>query len=305
MKPFSSDDGIQNDADSQSGGTATMSTAAAQKRNSLNSSNGSQFDAQDRSDRQFANDVEVGKVYVVLPAYNEEGGLPDLLNAIKSVFAINGRDYHVIVVDDCSTDGTAEVARNASFDMPLTLVQHAVNQNLPGALRTGFETAMKFAADNDIVITMDGDNTHPPAIMNLLLQKIAEGYDVMIASRFQNGSRVCGVPASRVITAFGARMLFKIIMPIEAVRDYTCGYRAYRANVLRGTMEFYGEQFVSEKGFSCMADVLLKMRRFKYVMGEVPMLLRYDQKEGGSKMAVFQTTMLTLKLLVKRRFGGY
>ena len=304
MKPFSSDDGIQNDADSQSGGTATMSTAA-QNRDSLNSSNGSQFDAQGLSDRQFSSDVDVGKVYVVLPAYNEEGGLPDLLSAIKNVFAINGRDYHVIVVDDCSTDGTAEVARNASFDMPLTLVQHAVNQNLPGALRTGFETAMKFAADNDIVITMDGDNTHPPAIMNLLLQKIAEGYDVMIASRFQNGSRVCGVPASRVITAFGARMLFKIIMPIEAVRDYTCGYRAYRANVLRGTMEFYGEQFVSEKGFSCMADVLLKMRRFKYVMGEVPMLLRYDQKEGGSKMAVFQTTMLTLKLLVKRRFGGY
>ena len=305
MKPFASDDGIENDADSLSGGTATMSADAGRNRDSLNESSVPHFDAQTQGAQQYANDVEVGKVFVVLPAYNEEGGLPDLLSAIQNVFAINGRDYHVIVVDDCSTDRTAEVARDASFEMPLTLVQHAVNQNLPGALRTGFETAIKFATDNDIIITMDGDNTHPPAIMNLLLQKIAEGYDVMIASRFQNGSRVCGVPASRVFTAFGARMLFKIIMPIEAVRDYTCGYRAYRANVLRETMKFYGDQFVSEKGFSCMADVLLKMRRFKYVMGEVPMLLRYDQKEGGSKMAVFQTTMLTLKLLVKRRFGGY
>ena len=226
------------------------------------------------------NSIDVGKVFVVLPAYNEEGGLPDLLSAIEQVFAINGREYHIIVVDDASTDSTAEIAREAAVELPLTLVQHKINQNLPGALRTGFETAIKFAEEHDVIITMDGDNTHPPAIMNLLLQKIAEGYDVMIASRFQPGSRVCGVPSSRVLTAFGARMLFKIIMPIPAVRDYTCGYRAYRANVLRDSMKYYGDQWVTEKGFSCMVDVLLKMRRFNYVMGEVPMLLRYDQKEG-------------------------
>lgn len=100
-------------------------------------------------------------------------------------------------------------------------------------------------------------------------------------------------------------MLFKVLMPIPAVRDYTCGYRAYRADVLSDSMEFYGDNWVTEKGFSCMADVLLKMRRFKYVMGEVPMLLRYDQKEGGSKMKVLSTIMMTLKLLLKRRFGGY
>ena len=251
------------------------------------------------------NSIDVGKVFVVLPAYNEEGGLPDLLSAIEQVFAINGREYHIIVVDDASTDSTAEIAREAAVELPMTLVQHKINQNLPGALRTGFETAIKFAEEHDVIITMDGDNTHPPAIMNLLLQKIAEGYDVMIASRFQPGSRVCGVPSSRVLTAFGARMLFKIIMPIPAVRDYTCGYRAYRANVLRDSMKYYGDQWVTEKGFSCMVDVLLKMRRFNYVMGEVPMLLRYDQKEGASKMKVLQTIGQTIKLLLKRRFGGY
>ena len=249
--------------------------------------------------------VEVGKIFVVLPAYNEEGGLPDLLRSIEQVFAINGREYHIIVVDDASTDSTAEIAREAAVDLPLTLVQHKTNQNLPGALRTGFQTAIKFAEDHDVIVTMDGDNTHPPAIINSLLQKIAEGYDIMIASRFQPGSRVCGVPSTRVITAFGARMLFKVIMPIPAVRDYTCGYRAYRANVLRDSMEYYGDEWVSEQGFSCMADVLLKMRRFKYVMGEVPMLLRYDQKEGGSKMKVLQTISQTLTLLLRRRFGGY
>jgi dolichol-phosphate mannosyltransferase len=249
--------------------------------------------------------TKAGTVYVVLPAYNEGENLPALLRKIETVFATNERKYQVIVVDDASTDNTAEIASRASFEIPLVLVQHRVNQNLPGALRTGFETAIKMADVDDIIVTMDGDDTHPPGTIIPLIQKIGEGYDVMIASRFQPGSRVVGVPPLRVLMAFGARMLFKTIMPIAGVRDYTCGYRAYRASVLRHSMEFYGDQFVSEMGFSCMADVLLKMRRFKFVIGEVPLLLRYDQKQGGSKMAVAKTVWLSIKLLVKRRLGGY
>lgn len=249
--------------------------------------------------------AKLGKVFVVLPAYNEGQGLPSLLRKIELVFAENRRDYQVIVVDDASTDDTAAVAKEAAIDMPLTLITHEVNQNLPGALRTGFNAAIELAGDDDVIVTMDGDDTHPPAFINPLLQKINEGYDVMIASRFQPGGRVVGVPKSRVLTAFGARMLFKVIMPIEGVKDYTCGYRAYRSTALRHAMEHYGDEFVSEAGFSCMADVLLKMRRFRFVFGEVPLLLRYDQKQGESKMAVLKTVSMSLKLLLKRRFGGY
>jgi dolichol-phosphate mannosyltransferase len=249
--------------------------------------------------------TEDGKIYVVLPAYNEAQGLPSLLEKIRATFAANGREYHVIVVDDASTDNTAEIASQESFHMPLTLIQHQVNQNLPGALRTGFTEANRIAQDGDIIITMDGDDTHQPGTINRLIQLIADGYDVATASRFQSGARVIGVPPLRVLMAWGARMMFKTIMPIPGVRDYTCGYRAYRATVLRKAMDFYGDEFVSEAGFSCMADVLLKMRRFGFIFGEVPMLLRYDQKQGGSKMAVANTVWLSLKLLLKRRFGGY
>jgi len=243
--------------------------------------------------------------FVMLPAYNEAEGLPSLLEKIKQVFAINAQPYHVIVVDDASTDDTSEIAITAAEDMPLTLVRHQTNQNLPGALRSGMMKAIEMGATGDVIITMDGDDTHPPGSINCLLQKISEGYDVVTASRYQIGSRVMGVPFNRVLMTWGARMLFRMAMPIPGVRDYTCGYRAYRFDVLRDTMDHYGDEFVSEKGFSCMADVLLKMRRFKYVFGEVPLLLRYDQKQGVSKMAVRRTVMLTLKLLLKRRLGGY
>lgn len=243
--------------------------------------------------------------FVMLPAYNEADGLPSLLNKIKQVFAANGLPYHVIVVDDASSDDTSEVAITASSEIPLTLVRHLENQNLPGALRSGMTKAIQLGKTGDIIVTMDGDDTHPPGSINCLLQKISEGYDVVTASRYQIGSRVMGVPFVRVLMTWGARMLFRVAMPIPGVRDYTCGYRAYRFDVLRDAMDHYGDQFVSEKGFSCMADVLLKMRRFKYVFGEVPLLLRYDQKQGVSKMAVGSTVWLTLKLLLKRRFSGY
>lgn len=243
--------------------------------------------------------------FVMLPAYNEAEGLPALLEKIKQVFATNGQRYHVIVVDDASTDDTSEIAISAGEEMPLTLVRHQSNQNLPGALRSGMMKAIEMAMPGDVIVTMDGDDTHPPGSINCLLQKISEGYDVVTASRYQIGSRVMGVPFVRVLMTWGARMLFRAVMPIPGVRDYTCGYRAYRFDVLRDTMEYYGDDFVSEKGFSCMADVLLKMRRFKFVFGEVPLLLRYDQKQGVSKMAVGRTVSLTLKLLIKRRLSGY
>ena len=243
--------------------------------------------------------------FVMLPAYNEAEGLPSLLEKIKQVFATNGQPYQVIVVDDASTDDTSEIAITAGQDMPLTLVRHQENQNLPGALRSGMMKAIEMGSSGDVIVTMDGDDTHPPGSINCLLQKISEGYDVVTASRYQIGSRVMGVPFIRVLMTWGARMLFRVAMPIPGVRDYTCGYRAYRFDVLRDTMEYYGDEFVSEKGFSCMADVLLKMRRFKYVFGEVPLLLRYDQKLGVSKMAAGRTVSLTLKLLLKRRFSGY
>lgn len=243
--------------------------------------------------------------YLMLPAYNEADGLPSLLEKVKQVFATNGQPYHVIVVDDASLDDTSEIALSAARNMPLTLVQHKTNQNLPGALRSGMMKAIELGCSGDVIVTMDGDDTHPPGAINCLLQKISEGYDVVTASRYQIGSRVMGVPFMRVLMTWGARMLFRVAMPIPGVRDYTCGYRAYRFDVLRDTMEYYGDEFVSEKGFSCMADVLLKMRRFNYVFGEVPLLLRYDQKQGVSKMAVRRTVWLTLKLLLKRRFSGY
>lgn len=240
-------------------------------------------------------------IHIVLPAYNEAEALPPLLAAIHTALHKSDVEYSVIVVDDGSRDDTAIVASQASFHMPVMLVEHGVNQGLAAAIRTGFRAAIAQSNPGDVIFLMDADNTHPPALVHRMLGMIREGHDVVIASRYQPGARVVGVPWHRNLLSFGARGLFKLVFPIKGVRDYTCGFRAYKEEVLRRAMADYGDSFVSEKGFSCMVDVLLKLRRYDLIMGEVPLILRYDQKGGVSKMNVVRTIWQTLALMFRRR----
>ena len=264
-------------------------------------SNSPQLEQKERSEASPSKSSK--KVWIMLPAFNEEVGIASLVEKIGGMARQLDLNYEVVIVDDASTDSTAQIASQLSFHFPVTLVQHKVNQGLAGALRTGLEYVVRLGTAGDKVVTLDADDTQPPATIPKMLTMIDEGYDVVIASRYQPGSRTIGVPANRLAMTWFAKWLFKLITPIEGVWDYTCGFRVYRYDRLKEVMEHYGDQFVSEPGFSCMVDVLLKMRPFNLVMGEVPMLLRYDQKDGPSKMKVAKTAGQTLKLLLRRRMG--
>ena len=135
-----------------------------------------------------------------------------------------------------------------------------------------------------------------------MVQMVREGHDVVIASRYRPGARVVGVSLPRRFTSYGASWLFRILFPTPGVRDYTCGFRAYRGQVLTSAVSRYGSRFVEAQGFQCMVDILLKLRKLDVIFGEVPMILRYDLKLGSSKMRVARTIWQTLSLLLKRRF---
>ncbi len=241
-------------------------------------------------------------IFVVLPAYNEEKTLPPLLAEIAFILAETGNAYRVIVVDDGSADGTAGVVREAAASMPVSLVSHTVNRGLSEALKTGLLEAQKEASLRDVVVTMDSDNTHAPGLILRMVRMIREGYDVVIASRYRRESRVIGVPLPRRILSRGASLLFRTLFPMQGVRDFTSGYRAYRASLIRDMFSAYGNDFVDRPGFSCMVDILLKIRRRPVIAGEVPLILRYDRKASDSKMRVGKTVWETLALVGTRLF---
>ena len=133
--------------------------------------------------------------------------------------------------------------------------------------------------------------------------RMLQGNDVVIASRYRQGAHIRGVPRYRRALSFGARVVFSVVFPTPNVRDFTCGFRAYRAGVLQEAFRTYGDEFVGQSGFSCMVDILLKLRRLGAIMSEVPLILRYDQKFGASKMMVMKTTFETVRLVISRRLG--
>lgn len=241
------------------------------------------------------------KIWVVLPAYNEEQALPDLIHGLDESLSEEGRQFQVIVVNDGSSDRTLEVARSFEKTHPVQVVDNGVNKGLAETLRRGLIHALNQADDRDVIVTMDADNTHPAGLALRMIRSIREGNDVVIASRYRPGSYVRGLSLFRRFLSFGAAILFRITFPTRGVRDYTCGYRAYRTSVLKQLQSQLGDRFISEKGFACMVDLLLQLRRLNLIFTEVPLVLRYDLKPGRSKMQISRTIKETLLLLLRRR----
>jgi len=244
-------------------------------------------------------------IIVVLPAYNEQGSIGPLLVGIAGAISKDEGGARVIVVNDGSTDATANEVRAHNSHIDVELIDRANNEGLAFTLDEGLRQALACGNDGDVIVTMDGDNTHPPELTLSLLNKITNGCDVCIASRFQPGAVIEGLTRLRRITGWGASSLMRILFPTRNLRDYTCGYRAYRYDVLKRAYSTYGDGFISERGFSCSADLVLKLRRLDLRWAEIPLTLRYDRKTTPSKMNITHTIAQTLWLLIRRRLGFY
>ena len=243
-------------------------------------------------------------IWIVLPAYNEEGALGNLLERVDEALTEESLPYRILVVDDGSTDRTAEIALEASTRLAVSLERHAQNQGLGATIRDGILAVCQLAKDRDVLVTLDADNTHTPGLIARMVRMIREGHHVVIASRYRPGSRVRGVPFHRRVISRVASLLMMSVFPTRGVRDYTCGYRAYDVALLKKIIKESGDDFFDQDGFQVMVDILLKLRKEPdIIFGEVPLILRYDQKQGASKMRVVQTARKTLRLIVKHRLG--
>ncbi|MDW8296419.1 MAG: glycosyltransferase [Raineya sp.] len=238
---------------------------------------------------------------IVLPAYNESENIKELLERIISLRESYQLPISILVVNDGSTDTTLEIVHKFKEEHHfINYIDVQPNQGLANAIREGLVNAVKELKDNDIVVTMDADNSHNPFLVYRMILQIFEGSDIVIASRYQKGSRIIGLSKYREILSIGASLLFRIFFPIKGVKDYTCGYRAYKVAFLRKMLDKYQDKFIEEKGFACMIEILLKAKKLKPVIHELPFILRYDFKKGQSKMKIYRTIKQTLRLLFKR-----
>ncbi|MDE6888451.1 MAG: glycosyltransferase family 2 protein [Eubacterium sp.] len=255
------------------------------------------------------------KLFVMLPCYNEEKDIVPLIEKwVQHSGKIEQAGYKIKIygVDDKSTDQTNRKVRECMQRYPqmVHLIEHKVNQGLGGVLQTGFRYFQTHGHKGDVMALMDGDNTHDPCYVISMLEKIAKGYDCVIASRYCKASKTKGVSPLRLFLSWGARAYYTLVLSVKNVKDYTCGYRVYTYEVIDRARKQYGDQLVEYRSFACMMEVLYKLYLIGAQFQEVPFELRYDFKEGESKMKLAGTIRdsfaAALKLRMnKRRYQKY
>lgn len=247
-------------------------------------------------------------LYLMLPMFNEQESITKLLAGVDKVRSRLQDPLEVVIVDDGSSDNSVkkveEFSKKTEF-LNIRVIPHDKNMGLGQAMRTGIYHLVKTINPEDIVFTMDADNTHDPKHMVDMKKKIDQGNEIVIASRYCSGGDEWGLKIHRKILSFGASGLLGIVFKCKNIKDYTCGYRAYKGRLLKEAYEYYKEDLIRENGFTCMAELLIKTHQFAKGALEIPMILRYDLKGGVSKMKIFKTIyryMFLIKNLKKELF---
>lgn len=252
----------------------------------------------------------MNELTVILPAYNEEDNIEILYKKWEDQREVlrneHGLNLEIILVDDGSSDETAkiseEIARNNAC---FTLIKHSRNKGLGGAVRTGIEYFIERCQSSSYMCIMDCDNTQEPFYISDMLNSMKnKNTDIVIASRYQKGSEVEGVSKGRLLMSGGARFVFTILLGIPGVKDYTCGYRLYGRDKLDKAYTRFKDKLIEENGFTCMVELLYKLHSCNARISEIAFRLRYDQKQGVSKMSVVKTAKSSMVLAGKlRRIG--
>ena len=222
---------------------------------------------------------------VIVPVFNEEDGLPVILDKLFKLREFKNNGCEVIVIDDGSTDGTGRVARQ----FPCRLIKHEVNCGKGEALKTGIKHAQ-----GSNVIWIDGDDTYPVEAIPQIVDAL-KNYDMVIASRTYGNKNI---PRFNRLGNWIIRTMIKIIYGFKP-HDPCSG--------LYGAKKFYLEMMaLSSKNFAVEPEISIKGSRLKLKMLDIP--IEYRPRIGNAKLnaikAGFEDFKIILGLLFWRKNGG-
>ena len=226
------------------------------------------------------------RIAVVIPSFNVAGHIAGVIQGIPDLVD------DIIVVEDAGTDGTAQIVRGLN-DRRVTMVQHARNQGVGGAIVTGFRLALDRGAD--IVVKMDGDGQMDPGHLPSLLDPVAaEGYAYAKGNRFLCEDRLPDMPKLRLLGSFGLTFLSKLASGYWHVFDPVNGYVAIDAAMLRKLpLHRLAKRYFFE------SDMLIHLNVFRARIKDVPVPPRYEDARSSMRVG---WVLVTFPLYLLRGF---
>lgn len=213
---------------------------------------------------------------VIIPTYNEKENIE---NIIRAVFGLE-KKFHILVIEDGSPDGTANIVRKLQNEFPdsLFMIERKGKLGLGTAYITGFKWAIEH--QYDYVFEMDADFSHNPNDLPRLYNACAnEGYDVAIGSRYISGVNVVNWPIGRVLMSYFASKYVRIITGLK-IHDTTAGFKCYRREVLE-TIPLDKIRF---KGYAFQIEMKFTAYKCGFKIKEVPVIF-INRELGTSKMS--------------------
>ena len=244
----------------------------------------------------------MSKAVVVVPTYNEIENIERLL---RTVFSLQ-REFHILVVDDNSPDGTAKVVEANFKEYPnkLFIINRSEKKGLGSAYIAGFRWALE--NEYDYIFEMDADFSHNPNdLIRLFNACHKEGNDMAIGSRYVKGVNVVNWPMSRVLMSWLASKYVRLVMRMD-IYDTTAGFICYKRKVLQ-KINLDNIRFV---GYAFQIEMKFKAYLSKFKIEEVPVIFT-DRTKGESKMssgiiseAIFGVIVMKFKSVFnKKRFN--
>ena len=213
------------------------------------------------------------RTLIVVPTYNEADNVGEMLRLVRA----NAPDHDILVVDDSSPDGTAEIVQTVGRELGrIELLSRPEKQGLGEAYRAGFGVGI--ARGYDCFVQIDADLSHDPAVIPHLLEEIDAGADMVIGSRYVPGGSIPHWPwFRRFISRWGNRYA-SLVLGFK-VRDATSGYRAHRLEALQA-IDF---DQTRSKGYGFQIEIAYRVRRAGGRIREIPIAFT-DRVRGHSKM---------------------
>ncbi len=214
---------------------------------------------------------------VIIPTYNE---IENIEKIIRAVFSLQ-KCFHILIIDDGSPDGTAQVVHRLmkdEFSDRLFIIERSGKLGLGTAYITGFKWALE--RDYEYIFEMDADFSHDPNDLPRLYEACHdEGYDLSIGSRYVSGVNVVNWPMGRVLMSYFASKYVRFVMGFK-VNDTTAGFKCYKRRVL-STIELDKIRF---KGYGFQIEMKFTAYKIGFNIKEVPVIF-VNRKEGTSKMS--------------------
>lgn len=238
----------------------------------------------------------MNKILVIIPTYNEADNILKIIPEILK--NTNGEnDFNVLVVDDNSPDGTAALVEGMNNEK-VNILKREKKNGLGTAYVAGFRYAIKNSYD--FVFEMDADFSHDPKYLKTFIEKILEGYDLVIGSRYINGISVLNWPLRRLIMSYLASVYTRLVTGLK-VMDTTAGFMCYRV----ASLKQINLDEVKSNGYSFQIEMKFKFYKKGFRIFEVPILF-IDRREGESKMSrkvVYEAYFMVWKLKFKSVIG--